>query len=104
MVHVSQGLNNQYQTGFVHGRCVADNGLAVRLAMEHAASTRANDIGLSLDMEKAYDRVHPDYLERCLQRWGFPTEIVRCIRALFFGTTLRINVNGALSPPVQQRR
>jgi hypothetical protein len=54
-----ESLINPYQTGFVRGRFIADNGLLMKLVMEHARNTRSSAIGLILDQEKAYDRVHP---------------------------------------------
>lgn len=104
MIEASKDIINPYQTGFVHGRYIADHDMSVRLAMEHAAKTQATDIGLLLDQEKAYDRVHLHYLTRCLAHWGFPDPIVACIRALFTGTQICININGHLSEPIIQRR
>jgi endonuclease/exonuclease/phosphatase family metal-dependent hydrolase len=99
-----ESLINPYQTGFVRGRFIADNGLLMKLVMEHARNTRSSAIGLLLDQEKAYDRVHPKYLEQVLLRFGFPSTLVDSLLGLFFGTSLRLNVNGFLSDPVPQLR
>ncbi|KAG0934661.1 hypothetical protein G6F30_009715 [Rhizopus arrhizus] len=72
--------------------------------MDHARSSNSDALGLLLDQEKAYDRVHPDYLRQVLLRFGFPQTFVDSILGLFFGTQLRLNVNGFLSNPVHQRR
>ncbi|KAG0767924.1 hypothetical protein G6F22_017575 [Rhizopus arrhizus] len=72
--------------------------------MDHARSSNSDALGLLLDQEKAYDRVHPDYLRQVLLRFGFPQTFVDSILGLFFGTQLRLNVNGFLSKPVHQRR
>ncbi|KAG0862823.1 hypothetical protein G6F16_012252 [Rhizopus arrhizus] len=72
--------------------------------MAHARSSDSTAIGLLLDQEKAYDRVHPEYLQRVLQHFGFPPVLVQCIANLFFGSSLHININGHLSQPVPQLR
>ncbi|CEP08875.1 hypothetical protein [Parasitella parasitica] len=104
MADTASSLINPYQTGFVRGRFIADNGMLMKLVMEHAKSTRSSSIGLLLDQEKAYDRVHPVYLRAVLLRFGYPVALVNCISRLFFDNHMVINVNGFLSPPVSQLR
>jgi hypothetical protein len=99
-----ESLINPYQTGFVRGRFIADNGLLMKLVMEHARNTRSSAIGLLLDQEKAYDRVHPKYLEQVLLRFGFPSVLVNSLLGLLFSTSLRLNVNGFLFDSVPQLR
>ena len=101
---VANKLITGYQTGFIPGRFIADNGLTARLAMEQAQWTQSSEIGLLLDQEKAYDRVHPNYLAKTLEHFGFPESLRKAILNLFFGTNIRINVNGFLTSPVPQKR
>ncbi|KAG2192648.1 hypothetical protein INT47_006906 [Mucor saturninus] len=104
MIITASKLINPYQTGFVRGRFIADNGLLMKLVMEQARISSSSGIGLLLDQEKAYDRVHPDYLRAVLLRFGYPLTVVDCIDRLFFSTDLQINVNGFLSQCIPQRR
>jgi hypothetical protein len=65
-----------YQIGFLPNRFIADNGMAFQLAIEdsrHYSSTMEpwrDDIGILLDQEKAYDRVHPTYIKEVIERKG----------------------------------
>ncbi|KAG1435288.1 hypothetical protein G6F55_014371 [Rhizopus delemar] len=68
--------------------------------MEHARLSNSSAIGLLLDQEKAYDRIHPDYLRQVLQRFAFPDSIINSISSLFFSTELQLNINGFLSDPI----
>ncbi|KAG0735766.1 hypothetical protein G6F33_012486 [Rhizopus arrhizus] len=97
-------LITPYQSGFLRHRFIADNGLLMKLVMDFAKSTNSKALGLLLDQEKAYDRVHPDYLQQVLTHFGFPPSFVQSVLGLFFGTQLRLNINGFLSSPVHQRR
>jgi hypothetical protein len=74
------------------------------MIMGHAQDTRSSAIGLLLDQEKVYDHVHPDYLTQVLTKFGFPSTIVHSLSTLFFGTALRLNVNGFLSSGAPQKR
>ncbi|CEP20204.1 hypothetical protein [Parasitella parasitica] len=86
MIETASALINPFQTGFVRDRFVADNGMLMKLVMEHAKLSSSSSIGLLLDQEKAYDRVHPTYLR------------AMCLAHMV------INVNGFLSPRVPQCR
>jgi hypothetical protein len=49
-------------------------------------------VGILLDQEKAYNRVHPEYLEMVLERFGFPQQVTRSILTLFFSTQISLNI------------
>jgi hypothetical protein len=61
-------------------------------------------IGLSLDQEKAYDRVNLSYLHTALLKYGFPNNLVRCIINMMGQNLLRINVNGFFTDAVPKLR
>ena len=92
------------QTGFLPNRFIGDNGMMLNLITAHAKLRDDKSIGLMLDQEKAYDRIHPSYLRQVMQRFGIPSSIILAIERLFFGTQIRINVNGHLTDSVQQKR
>lgn len=99
-------LITEYQTGFITDRLISDNGWVLGAAMSHL---RLNDpdtpaIAVMIDQEKAYDRVHPLYLSKVLQKFGFPTQLVETIDQLFYQTQVSLSINGWLSQPFQQRR
>jgi hypothetical protein len=99
----------KYQSGFLLSRLIADSGLTVQLAIDHARQflpdfEQREDIGLLIDQEKAYDKVHPGYLHRVLKHYGFQDSLIHCIEQLFFKTAIHININGFLSKSIQQNR
>ncbi|KAG1034961.1 hypothetical protein G6F43_013321 [Rhizopus delemar] len=97
---VVSSLISPWQSGFMKDRFIADNGILVNLAMEQAAVRNSDEIGILCDQEKAYDRIHPDYLRTVLEQYGFPASFVSSIDKLFFGTSMRVNVNGFLTTPI----
>ncbi|KAG1135747.1 hypothetical protein G6F37_012566 [Rhizopus arrhizus] len=101
---VMDNIINRYQTGFLADRFIAENGLVLNILMEQAHVERRPEIGLLLDQEKAYDRVHPTYLCQTMLSFGFPESFVHSIGNLFFGNEVRINVNGYFTDLVQQQR
>ncbi|KAG1453466.1 hypothetical protein G6F46_009217 [Rhizopus delemar] len=70
---------NRYQTGFLGDRFIAENGMVLNIFMEQAHVQRRPEIGLLLDQEKAYDRVHPMYLRQVMLAFGFPPSLVHSL-------------------------
>ena len=99
-------LINPYQTGFLPHRLISDNGWLNQLLMSHLRVVAPDlpQVAVLLDQEKAYDRVHPEYLRRVLLRFGFPAGLVSCLLSLFFGTKISVSINGWLGAPVPQLR
>ncbi|KAG1612140.1 hypothetical protein G6F45_013003 [Rhizopus arrhizus] len=56
IINLAKSLITPFQSGFVRGRFIADNGLLMKLVMDHARNSHSQSIGLMLDQEKAYDR------------------------------------------------
>lgn len=102
--HIAQNIVQPSQTGFMKGRFIGDNGLILHLLLQQARYRNYPGIGLLLDQEKAYDRVHPLYLIKVLESLGFSSRFTQCIKALFFGNSVQVNVNGFFSPTVHQQR
>lgn len=92
------------QTGFVSGRNISDNGLVMAAFREHCEKHKVEGIGILFDQEKAYDRVHPDYLRAVMEKMRFPGPLIDSIFTLFFDTQIHLNINGHLAPPFPQRR
>ncbi|KAL7312943.1 hypothetical protein PS15m_008647 [Mucor circinelloides] len=93
------------QTGFMQGIYLGDQGLVLRLMMDNAKTVKSANkeefeeyMGVMLDNNKDYDRVHPHYLAQALQKFGFPIESVRCIENLFLYNEVFINIVVPESP------
>ena len=62
------------QSAFVHGRLIADNVLVAFKTMHHISQKKGvskGEMGLKLDMGKAYDRVEWGCLDRIMEKLGF---------------------------------
>lgn len=87
------------QMGFMPNRFIGEQGRLVHLAQLHAQTYNSNAIGLCLDQQKAYDRVHPEYMKQILIRFGIPNNILNIVSNLFFSSRVHININGHITDP-----
>ncbi|CEP07078.1 hypothetical protein [Parasitella parasitica] len=59
-----------------------------------AAQHPSDCVALLLDQEKAYDRIHPEYLREVMQRFDIPSDLIHSLPTLLFSTQIHINING----------
>lgn len=85
------------QVGFIPGRESRDN--TIKALNIHHLLTKNNTPGffLSLDAEKAFDRLAWDYLQSVLQSLGLGERLQQFIMSLYKHPTARIRANGLLS-------
>ncbi len=64
-----------------------------------------SDLGiLSIDQEKAFDRVDHDYLFKVLKSFGFGDQFISYVKLLYFDVSVLIKVGGGISAPVTVTR
>lgn len=88
---------NPDQVGFVSGRQAPDNTRRVIDVMEYCDVRKQPLLILSLDAEKAFDRLHWGYLRTVLLKYGFNGRILDSVLALYSSPSARVFINGCLS-------
>lgn len=92
VLHVSQ-------TYCVPGRSIIDNVSLVRDVLEVSGSS-GTDFGLiSLDQEKAFDRVEHMYLWKVLEVFGLDPSFIAMFKVLYCDIQSVLKINGGLSAP-----
>lgn len=85
------------QNAFVPGRAIQDNLLVAHKVFHYLKTKRkglVNDLGLKLDMSKAYDRVEWDFLEATMSRMGFCDQWIRLIMLCISSVSFSVMLNG----------
>lgn len=93
-------LINLDQVGFTPGRETRDNTLKTIALMEHAQKCHIPACLISVDAEKAFDRVHWSFLQQTLQQIGVGPKLMVKILSLYMGLSAKIRSNGLLSDPI----
>ena len=104
LVSVLECIVNPDQTCSVPGRSISSNVILLRDCLNYIEQTDETGILISLNQEKAFDRVNRSFMLRLLEHFGFGPSFVNCIRTLYNGANMRILVNDFLSRPVFLRR
>jgi hypothetical protein len=92
------------QSTFVKKRSIHDNFLYVRNLTRRFHRTKTPTLQLKLDISKAFDSVHWDYLISLLERRGFPTRWRDWISALLTSSTSSVLLNGIPLEPIPHGR
>ncbi|CAM2113290.1 unnamed protein product [Caretta caretta] len=88
------------QTYTVPGRSIFDNLFLVRDLLELGRRDGLSFALLSLDQEKAFDRVDHGYLLSTLQAFGFGPQFVSFLRVLYTSAEYLVRLNWTLTEPV----
>ena len=89
------------QTCSVPGRSIVSNRVILRDMLDYIECTNEPGILISLDQEKAFDRVDRSFLMNLLQHLGFGPCFCKWISKLYRGANMQIMVNGWLSEKIE---
>ncbi|BFG30782.1 hypothetical protein CerSpe_170560 [Prunus speciosa] len=95
------------QSAFIPGRQIQDNILLAHEAF-HALKlrkkTKVYEMGLKLDMNKAYDRIEWDFLKEMLIKIGFDQSWVRLVMRCITSVRFTVLLNGKSGNPFKSSR
>ncbi|XP_016192574.1 uncharacterized protein LOC107633463 [Arachis ipaensis] len=95
------------QSAFIKGRLIQDNIVVVQEVfhkLNGKGNNGSNDIAIKLDMNKAYDRLEWNFLQRVMEKFGFSREWVKLMMSCVKSTTYRFKINGKLSAKIHPQR
>ncbi|XP_023193817.1 tyrosine-protein kinase SYK isoform X1 [Xiphophorus maculatus] len=101
---VMEQVVHQTQTYCVPGRSMIDNISLIRDVLDVSRSLGCNTGLVSLDQEKAFDRVEHRYLWRVLERFGLDSSFIAKIMVLYENIESVLKINGCLCKPFKVTR
>ena len=88
---------NVDQTCSVPGRSIIDNCHLIRNIIDYAGQKEIESILVSLDLEKAFDKISHEYLFTVLDVFGFGSDFIKWIKLLYSDVSASVIVNGHIS-------
>ncbi|XP_015959674.1 uncharacterized protein LOC107483570 [Arachis duranensis] len=104
---VLDAIISPVQCAFVKGRLIQDNIVIVQEAfhkLNKKGNQDSNDIAIKLDMNKAYDRLEWNFIQRVMEKFGFNREWVRLIMSCVKSASYRFKINGKHSTKIIPKR
>ena len=92
------------QTGFVPNRSISENIILLQDAIFYAKRHHPSSIVLSLDFEKAYDRVQWRVMHAILRKMNFGQRWRNVIATMYRDRTAKLSINGELTNPFSIER
>ena len=89
---------NECQTCGVPGRFIGDSVAFLRDVVEYATASDAPVAVLSLDQEKAFDRVNWSFLRATLARMGFGPSFIKWVNLFYASQQSAVKFNGHMTP------
>jgi hypothetical protein len=89
------------QTAFIKGRDIMNSILALHEILHETKCKGQTGVVLKLDFEKTYDKVHWDFLMKCLRVRGFNNTWCGWIEKILHNGTMCVKINGHLGPYFQ---
>jgi len=99
LANVMDNVIHPDQTYCVPGRSIFDNIYFIRDLIEVTKMLNLNCGFISLDQEKAFDRIEHCFLWKVLNAFGFSESFINYIKVLYNGVESILKVNGGLCTP-----
>ena len=101
---VMESIVHPDQTCSVPGRSITSNVIMLRDVLDYINRTNESGILVSLDQEKAFDRVNHSFLLKLLSHLGFGACFIKWVSTLYNGANMKIILNGYLTEKIEIRR
>uniref|UniRef100_A0A671TWB6 Reverse transcriptase domain-containing protein n=1 Tax=Sparus aurata TaxID=8175 RepID=A0A671TWB6_SPAAU len=92
------------QTYCVPGRLISDDITVIRHVLDISSSLGIETALISIDQEKAFDRVEHQYLWKTLAAFGFNPGFIARIQVLYCNVASILKINGSLAAPFAVQR
>ena len=101
---IAPSIINESQAGFIPGRGLYDHTRTTHTVIEYCDLMGKDGCIISLDQEKAYDKIDHQYLWRIMEKNEFPEEFITKIKNLYTQAETVVMVNGVKPKPIPVER
>jgi len=97
-------LIHRDQAGFIPKRSIFNHIRLAKTVINYAEIMEHDGAIVTLNQEKAYDRIRHNYLWKTLEAFGIPKNFIDTVKALYQDTYTKVAINGTMSEQFQVKR
>ncbi len=101
---IAPKLINKCQAAFIKGQSIFDQIDLVTRMTDLCKITNQDGVIITLDQEKAYNKIRHDYLWRVMEQMNIPQNLVNTIKSLYSKAETMVILNGEMSKKFQVTR
>ena len=98
---IDRNIINNLQSSGILNKTTINNALNIEIIIKYIEENKGEGILLSLDQEKAFDRVEHNYLFKVLEKYKFHERFIKFIKIIYKNIKSKIQVNGTFTEAFQ---
>ena len=94
---INTNIINNLQTSGLMNKSIINNALNIENIINYIEENEEEALIISLDQEKAFDRVEHKYLFKVLEKYNFPNNFINLIKIIYSNIKTKIQINGCFT-------
>ena len=94
---INTNIINNLQTSGLMNKSIINNALNIENIINYIEENEEEALIISLDQEKAFDRVEHKYLFKVLEKYNFPNNFINLIKIIYSNIKSKIQINGCFT-------
>ena len=94
---INTNIINNLQTSGLMNKSIINNALNIENIINYIVENEEEALIISLDQEKAFDRVEHKYLFKVLEKYNFPNNFINLIKIIYSNIKSKIQINGCFT-------
>ena len=102
--NIETNIINNLQSAGIKNKSIINNALNLKTIIDYIEEKEDKGLIISIDQEKAFDRVEHNYLIKVLQKYNFPENFIKFIKTINFDIKSKVLVNGSFTKEININR
>lgn len=102
--NIETNIINNLQSAGIKNKSIINNALNLKSIIDYIEDKDDKGLLISIDQEKAFDRVEHNYLIKVLKKYNFPKNFINFIKIINYDIKSKVQVNGSFTKEIKIKR